>query len=773
MNKLAYIFGCLAILIPSLKAQIMVDINAPYNDPAYLVEEVLLGDGVTASNVVFSGDLVQIGYFDGSASNIDFNAGIVLSTGEVANMDPVNGGIGWNGPNTATDPDLLNVSNIVPPILGFTGPSDINDVAVLEFDFVPNSDELSFDFVFGSEEYFGFENSVYNDVFGFFLSGPAINGPYSAPAAFPNGSVNLALVPGSNPVLPISISSINSVTPINEQFFIDNSNYTTVAGMDGFTVRLKAKAQVECGETYHIRLAIADAQDQGLDSYVLFGEKSFLSPSIGVTNTLTNDDTTYLEIPCGAQIDLECTATNGSFNYQWYENGQLLAGQTSSSISVGPGIYSIEASEVGGCSFYSDTIEIIEAIPTLTLGSDYEIACNTTTFIGATVYDGSPPFNYLWSNASTQNSIEVGPGTYDLAVTDALGCTAFDTIVITAPLQPEVQVSGGGVACADGTQVNVVFDLVGTQPYQMVYTDGSQQYALNNFNLDQYILSTNTEGTFEVLSIQDANCSGIFSGSATVELKPLPSASLTGGGVICPFDSAQVSIEMLGTLPYSLELSNGLYSLFFDSITSPILSFYTNQNGNYSLSKLTDGFGCIASDLDGVANITVLDYVQPTILPISDTLICAVDSAFQLTTLNPGGEWSGVGINPQGVFDPRRAGVGIHWVYYQIEYNCQEIDSITIEVGCDLQIYVPNTFTPNGDEHNELLAISGTNVLEFSFVVYSQWGQKLFETNQLSDYWDGSYKGKTVPVGVYSYHITAYGKDDQFVSKTGTVNVLK
>ena len=125
---------------------------------------------------------------------------------------------------------------------------------------------------------------------------------------------------------------------------------------------------------------------------------------------------------------------------------------------------------------------------------------------------------------------------------------AYDTIEVTSHLQPQVLLSGGGVACADGTQVNVVFDLVGTQPYQMVYTDGSQQYSINNLNLDQYILSTNTEGTFEVLSIQDANCSGIFSGSATVELKPLPFASLTGGGVICPFDSAQVSIEMLGTL---------------------------------------------------------------------------------------------------------------------------------------------------------------------------------------------------------------------------------
>ena len=170
MNNKLHIIAVLCFGFFSLNAQIVVDTNPPNNDPLYLVEEVLLGNGITASNVVFSGELEQIGYFDGSASNIGMTAGIVMCTGEAIAMDPNQGAAGWWGPNTVTDPDLLNVSNIVPPLLGFTGPTIINDVAVLEFDFIPNSDELSFDFIFGSEEYFGFENTVFNDVFGFFLS---------------------------------------------------------------------------------------------------------------------------------------------------------------------------------------------------------------------------------------------------------------------------------------------------------------------------------------------------------------------------------------------------------------------------------------------------------------------------------------------------------------------------------------------------------------------------------------------------------------------------
>ena len=65
----------------------------------------------------------------------------------------------------------------------------------------------------------------YNYVFGLFLSGPGIAGPYA------NGSENLAIVPGSNPPLPITISSVNSVTPINQQYFVNNQNGTRFASV--------------------------------------------------------------------------------------------------------------------------------------------------------------------------------------------------------------------------------------------------------------------------------------------------------------------------------------------------------------------------------------------------------------------------------------------------------------------------------------------------------------------------------------------------------------
>ena len=295
MNKL----NILIVLFLSYfmaKSQIVIDNNPPYDSPTWLVDDILLGGGVVAFNHAYQGDAAQIGWFNAINTNLGIDSGIVMCTGDIYALDPINNGLGFTPPiPSVTDPDLLNVAQSVPVMIGqsFTV-SSVNDIAVLEFDFIPTSDSLNFKYAFGSQEYFTYENTQYNDVFGFFLSGPGITGPYYAPPLVltvpptpnPFGSINLAVVPNTVPPLPITISSINSVTPINQQYFVDNSYITsnpfadldTIADADGFTTVLTASALVQCGETYHIRLAIADGTDGGLSSYVWLEAGSFSSP---------------------------------------------------------------------------------------------------------------------------------------------------------------------------------------------------------------------------------------------------------------------------------------------------------------------------------------------------------------------------------------------------------------------------------------------------------------------------------------------------------------
>lgn len=353
-----FVFLCIHVF-----PQITINTNSPFNDISHLVNNVLLSSGVQVSNISYQGHAKQIGYFDGTSSNIGLNGGIVLSTGDVNILSPSFNGtpspVGQTPP--ITDPDLLSVANSVPGLIGQSfSVSAINDVAVIEFDFIPSSDTVSFNYVFGSQEYFGYENSSFNDVFGFFVSGPGISGPYSSPSGFPDGSINVAVFDSQESTslgneLPITVSSIcnnpNSQAVYNPQFFVNNQSFSTVAIIDGFTVKMRAELIVQCGETYHIRLAIADGSDASLSSFVFLEENSFSSTETNIGNDVGQNGT-KLVINCGEEVTLTSEINSSDdYNFLWNTN------ETTQSISVGPGTYWFKASN-DGCDLFSDTITV-------------------------------------------------------------------------------------------------------------------------------------------------------------------------------------------------------------------------------------------------------------------------------------------------------------------------------------------------------------------------------------------------------------------------------
>ena len=251
-----------------------------------LVQQFLLGSGILLGDVTATGTNAQYGAFT-SGDALGISDGILLGTGPIHDLQP--DGSSTSLPYTAisTDADLLTVAQSVPALIGqpfFI--SGVYDVASLGFDFTPLGDSLAFTFTFVSEEYPTWINTSFNDVFGFFVSGPGLAGPYE------NGAVNIAIVPGSSPPLPITISSVNEL--INSDFYVSASpsgNYSSAVG--GYTVPLTASLSgLQIGATYHIRLAIADGSDTALNSYVLLQSGSFtavLTVPPGSTGDFDND----------------------------------------------------------------------------------------------------------------------------------------------------------------------------------------------------------------------------------------------------------------------------------------------------------------------------------------------------------------------------------------------------------------------------------------------------------------------------------------------------
>ena len=168
--------------------------------PAQLVQNVLVGNGVTVTNVSYTGGPDAIGSFNATNTNLGLNTGIVLTTGTVLPGTGLFGAQeGPHGPNNKANAGMDNNAAGYQQLTNIAG-QDTYNATILEFDFVPNSDSVKFKYVFGSEEYPEFVNQGFNDVFAFFITGPGFGGAY-----------NMATIPGTGGT-PVTIDNVNAST---------------------------------------------------------------------------------------------------------------------------------------------------------------------------------------------------------------------------------------------------------------------------------------------------------------------------------------------------------------------------------------------------------------------------------------------------------------------------------------------------------------------------------------------------------------------------------
>ncbi len=268
------------------------------------------------------------GYFEKGDSDFPFESGIVLTSGYAKNAEGPDSGIQSDGGYEWTgDADATSLAN-----------NGTNNATIFEFDFVPYGNEISFNYIFASEEYPGFSCSSYNDVFGFIISGPGItNDPGLS-------GKNIALLPNGDPV------TINNV---NDDYCGDDTYY--VAGNfpyiehGGRTTPLTAYSEVIAGETYHIRLLVADAGDTGYDSAVFLEAGSFsLGGSlVDLEGVELGEDQTICDLEEYTMV-VNLDAPDAEF--QWYLGENPIPGATNGEYTATEsGHYTVHIN-AGGCS---------------------------------------------------------------------------------------------------------------------------------------------------------------------------------------------------------------------------------------------------------------------------------------------------------------------------------------------------------------------------------------------------------------------------------------
>ncbi len=302
MAKIKILFaGFVLLFSTALPAQTMEvsDGSMPPLTPENLITNVFLGDGVEVLSVEFNGIPSAVGYFTKGQNKIDIERGILMTSGRAASDNCSLGPFGANcvGSQFASTSNLSTVTD--PDLQSIAAGGQLNDVAKYTITFIPNSDTLRFNYVFASEEYPEFACSSFNDVFGFFISGPGINGPYQ------NGAINIARIPGTT--LPVTINNVHpqngaSCPPFNAQHYNDNMNSNNQPVYDGFLNVFTAEAIVIPCEIYTIKLCVADVGDSAYDTGVFLEAKSFSTNSLQVSASTPSSDGTITEGCAGATL---------------------------------------------------------------------------------------------------------------------------------------------------------------------------------------------------------------------------------------------------------------------------------------------------------------------------------------------------------------------------------------------------------------------------------------------------------------------------------------
>lgn len=596
-----------------------------------LVKEVLIGGNCfDITNVTFDGQGGQIGSFSSGLTNVGFATGMVMATGDISVVvgpnDSDNASAGYG---IATgDADLATLTG-----------GTIFDRAGVEFDFSPTQTPLTFEFVFGSEEYCEYVNSQFNDVFGFFISGPGIA-----------GTQNIATLPGGGPV---TINSVNHIT--NTGFYNNNTPATgTLCGQnpsalasvnelqfDGYTRRMTAVANVIPCQVYHMKLKVGDVGDGIFDSGVFLKNGSFDAGGNASVDFVVNGDPDVTEvyegcgtvqivfdriggnlnIPLAVAYVITGTATN-VLDYSGIPGVAIIpSGQDKLILTVNiandlliEGDETIIITLLNPCSCtMPQEILTIKDLPALVIAPDTVVICGPGVgTVGVTVVSGVEPFSYSWSNGGTEATISPYvsvSSNFRVTVTDACGKTQVATARIIVRSPPIAQLQPPAPQLCPGQEGVIKVKFTGTGPFMLEYTlNGDLQPIIENITDNPYMLVINQPGLYTIAAVYDSlGCKGPGQGALLVI-----TSSLTMTGVatnVKCFGQANGSINTTvvggqGPMNYTWEGPTTIANV--PDPTNLLAGIYT--------VTVTDFFGC--------QNTLTFNVSEPAaILPVIDNIV--------------------------------------------------------------------------------------------------------------------------------------------------------
>lgn len=440
-----------------------------------------------------------------------------------------------------------------------------------------------------------------------------------------------------------------------------------------------------------------------------------------VTDTTVSGDT--LAICAPATVDV-IADWGTSADYYWN------TGDSTQQLTLSQaGTYTVDV-YVNGCFITTDSVHVIGGNISVDLGPDTTFCTPGSLLLDATTVGA----NYLWQDGSTQPTYQVTTsGTYSVTV-DAGGCIDSDTVQVTVLPGTNLDLGPDTLIC--DVNATIFYD-VAEPGATYEWQDGSTNSSF----------TVTTSGTYWVESSINS-CTD--SDTVNVIIAEQPDIDLGNDTTFC----GPIQLVLDASCP------NCLYE-WQDGSNGPSLDI--SSAGVYYVS--VDNMGCTDSD-----TIEITQDFAPSVT-INNMELCELEQ--ELITLSESGstyQWQDGTTGGNYLVDEP----GVYSVIVTNSCGSDTVSFQAVQIECFCDIYVPNTFTPDGDEHNQVFRPYTDCALQYyELEIFDRWGELIFTSHYINDAWDATYKGKPVQDGIYTWKLEYSFADNVPEERVGHVAVIR
>lgn len=452
-------------------------------------------------------------------------------------------------------------------------------------------------------------------------------------------------------------------------------------------------------------------------------------------------------------ISISASGGTGTLTYQWTANAAT--GNLATATNLTAGVYGFTVSDANNCQTSgSATIQSGICCTLNAAATATPTTCGLNNGgITVTATNGALPYTYALNNATAQPDsffTQLAAGTYKILVSDLNGCKDSVNVTVAGSSNTlNLSVSATNVTCYGETNGGALATVTsGATPYQYNWSNGTNDSTIQ-------LVAAATYG----VTVSGANgCS--VTGSASVSEPAAITISLGNDTTFCT-----------GTI--SLEAPAGFvaYTWSTGGTTSVIT---TGTAGTYTVT-VTNAAGCTAN-----ASVNVTQGV-PGVLDLGpDITIYEGDNTRLSPVIAPptGGSYLW---QPSATLSCNNCSSPIatpavsttYTLVYTSANNCAISDSITVEVVPIGNVYFPTAFSPNGDGNNDTYRILGGGAKFLRLQIFNRWGEKVFESNNINEGWDGTYKDLPQPMEVYVYLATVTLLNNQTREYKGSITLIR